>query len=219
MQRSARDALLQHGRALQGGADDDLRCCLDLGLVRETEQGGLAIANPIYAEIIPRSLAYGTRAALPQLAPTWLDATGALDVDALLSAFLSFWRRHGDALIGAAPYPEVAPHLVLLAFLDRIANGGGRVEREYAIGAGRMDVLLELRGVRVAMELKVWREGRRDPREEGLAQLDGHLAGLGLEEGWLVIFDRRATARASEDRVAVEEARTPGGRGARVVRA
>jgi hypothetical protein len=31
--------------------------------------------------------------------------------------------------------------------------------------------------------------------DEGLAQLDGYLSGLGLETGWLVIFDRRGASR------------------------
>jgi hypothetical protein len=42
------------------------------------------------------------------------------------------------------------------------------------------------------MELKVWRDGEPDPLTEGLEQLDGYLAGLGLDGGWLVIFDRRS---------------------------
>lgn len=37
-------------------APDDLRFALDLGLVRETDDGRIEIANPIYREIIVRSL-------------------------------------------------------------------------------------------------------------------------------------------------------------------
>ena len=81
-----------------------------------------------------------------------------------------------------------------------------------------MDGLLDLRGARVAIELKVWRDGRRDPRDEGLEQIDGYLAGLGVEEGWLVLFDRRSGFGPLEDRVALEEARTAQGRRVRVVR-
>ncbi len=73
-------------------------------------------------------------ASLPQIAPTWLTATGELDTDALLQAFLAFWRQHGEPLLGSAAYHEIAPHLVLMAFLHRVVNGGGTLEREYAIG-------------------------------------------------------------------------------------
>jgi hypothetical protein len=67
---------------------------------------------------------------------------------------------------GAAPYHEIAPHLVLMAFLHRVANGGGTIEREYAIGSGRMDLLHPLPRPRLAIELKVWRdqEPTRSPR-------------------------------------------------------
>jgi hypothetical protein len=119
--------------------EDDRRFALDLGLVRETEQGGLDVANPIYREVIARSLSSGARDSLPQIAPTWLRSDGRLDAERLLEAFLSFWRRHGEPLLRTAHYHEVAPHLVLMAFLDRVANGGGTVDREFALGRGGED--------------------------------------------------------------------------------
>jgi hypothetical protein len=131
---------------------------------------------------------------------------------------LDFWRQHGEPLLRAAPYHEVAPHLVLMAFLDRVVNGGGRVEREYALGRGRMDLLVVVGEVRVAIELKVWRPGRPDPLAEGLAQLDGYLAGIGLETGWLVVFDRREGVAPLEERLEHLTMRTPAGRVVEVVR-
>ncbi|HEX2688900.1 MAG TPA: hypothetical protein VHN14_19895 [Kofleriaceae bacterium] len=82
-----------------------------------------------------------------------------------------------------APYHEIAAQLVLMAFLHRVINGGGSIEREYAIGRGRIDLCLRLGDVTVAMELKTWREARPDPLPSGLAQLDGYLDGLGLPTG------------------------------------
>ncbi|HSO00721.1 MAG TPA: hypothetical protein VLS89_20655, partial [Candidatus Nanopelagicales bacterium] len=191
---------------------DDIRFAMDLGLVRQTEMGGLDVANPIYREIIVRELAVSTRAALPAIAPTWLTAEGKLDAGRLLEAFLDFWRRHGQPLLGTAPYHEIAPHLVLMAFLHRVVNGGGTIEREYAIGRGRMDLCLRYRGEAVAMELKVWRDGRPDPVVEGLEQLDGYLAGLGLPGGWLVIFDQRSGLPPIAERTTAERRTSPGGR-------
>jgi hypothetical protein len=183
------------------------------------ERGGLEVANPIYREVIVRELSYGPRAALPEIAPSWLDEHGELDPGALAAAFLGFWRQHGDAMLATAPYHEVAAQLVLMAFLHRVVNGGGWIEREYAIGRGRMDLCLRLGAVTLAMELKVWREGRTDPLATGLAQLDRYLDGLGLERGWLVIFDQREAAGPAATRSRLESVRSPTGREITLIRA
>jgi hypothetical protein len=115
-------------------------------------------------------------------------------------------------------YPEIAPHLVLMAFLHRVVNGGGTLEREYAIGSGRMDICLRYSQVILAMELKVWREGKPDPLPEGLKQLDKYLSGLNLETGWLVIFDRRPNLVPLSDRTSTEFAISPVGRTITVIR-
>ncbi|RRR70223.1 MAG: ATP-binding protein, partial [Candidatus Viridilinea halotolerans] len=98
---------------------DDLRFAQDLGLVRPDAHGGLEIANPIYHEVVPRVLGATTLASLPRIAPTWLTSNGTLDPERLLAAFLAFWRQHGELLLATAPYAEIAPHLVLMAFLHR----------------------------------------------------------------------------------------------------
>jgi len=137
----------------------------------------------------------------------------------LLDTFLEFWRQHGEPLMRTAPYHEIAPHLVLMAFLHRVVNGGGTIEREYAIGTRRLDLHLHLGDVTVAMELKVRRPGEPDPKTRGLAQLDAYLAGLGLETGWLVVFDRRPDLPPIAERTTAEPATTPSGRDVILVRA
>jgi hypothetical protein len=118
------------GSALGDVPRDDLRFLADLGLVRVTDLGGVDVSNPIYRELVGRVPADTPRASLPQIAPSWLRPDGQVAIDARLEAFLAFWRRHGEALQGAAPYRELAAQLVMMAFLDRVANGGGRIERE-----------------------------------------------------------------------------------------
>ncbi|MFM7558855.1 hypothetical protein [Cylindrospermopsis raciborskii] len=44
--------------------------------------------------------------------------------------FLEFWRQHGEPLLRSPPYHRIAPHLVLIAFLHRLVNSGGTLERE-----------------------------------------------------------------------------------------
>jgi hypothetical protein len=207
------------GNALGGVPEEDIQYLLDLGLCRMASGQGLTIANPIYREVLPRALAFTPQASLPQITPTWLNADGSLNAERLLDAFLAFWRQHGQPLLGSAPYHEIAPHLVLMAFLHRVVNGDGTLEREYAIGSGRMDLCLRYGGVTLGMELKVWRDGYPDPLAVGLAQLDGYLAGLGLETGWLILFDRRSDQPPMAERTISAEQTSLQGRRIQVVRA
>jgi hypothetical protein len=206
------------GSELYNTALDDIRFVIDLGLCRMNPYGGLEIANPIYKEVLPRVLSTITTASLPLIQPIWLKENGRLDPHALLNAFLAFWRRHGEPLLKSAHYHEIAPHLVLMAFLHRVANAGGTVEREYAIGSGRMDICLHYGDDTVAMELKVWRDKQKDPLQEGLRQLDKYLNGLSLETGWLVIFDRRSGLSPIAERTVVETAVSPANRSITVIR-
>ncbi|MFZ1829267.1 MAG: ATP-binding protein [Candidatus Competibacteraceae bacterium] len=207
------------GRALDEVPEDDRQYLVDLGLLRRAGGGGLVVANPIYREVLPRALAGGPQDSLPQISPTWLNPDSSLNPEQLLTAFLQFWRQHGQPLLGSAPYHEIAPHLVLMAFLHRVVNGDGTLEREYAIGWGRMDLCLRYGAVTLGIELKVWRDGEPDPVVEGLEQLDGYLAGLGLDGGWLIIFDRRSGQPPIRERTASSERPSPQGRRITVVRA
>ncbi len=106
-----------------------------------------------------------------------------------------------------------------MAFLHRVVNGGGSLEREYAIGSDRMDLCLKYGNVTLGIELKVWRDKKGDPLEDGLEQLDSYLARLELNSGWLVIFDRRKLALSIEERLTTQLTATKNGRLITVVRA
>jgi hypothetical protein len=189
-------------------SNEDRQYLVDLGLLRRDPAGGLVIANPIYREVLPRVLAQGSQDSLPMISPTWLTTAGELDTERLLHAFMDFWLQHGEALLKSAAYPEIAPHLVLMAFLHRVINGGGTLEREYAIGLDRMDLCLRYGAVILGIELKVWRTGRPDPLTKGLVQLEGYLDRLKQSSGWLVIFDRRTNALPLEERMQTALAQT-----------
>ena len=82
---------------------------------------------------------------------------------------------------------------MLMAFLQRVVNGGGRIEREYGLGRGALDLLVGWRGQRHAIEVKL----RRDTRDGGggaRRRWRATSTRLGLDEGWLVMFDLRVDA-------------------------
>jgi DNA polymerase III delta prime subunit len=199
--------------------DDDVRYGRDLGLLARDKP--LRIANPIYREVIARVLAGSVEEKVLAEPRSFVLPDGRLAFRRLLREFAAFWREHGEVLAAGLPYHEVAPQLVLMAYLQRVVNGGGYIDREYGIGRGRIDLLVRWpyrrpdgqRAVqRRALEMKVWRAGKPDPRKEGLQQLDGYLEQLGLKKGVLVIFDRRREAEGLPKKARFEEAVTPKGR-------
>ena len=124
--------LLNGSDAAETISPDDLQYVRDLGLVaRDTP---VRIANPIYREVIPRDLTWTTQEYLPH-DPAWhLDTDGGLNLTGLLTAFQGFFREHSEHWIERFQYREAGPQLLLQAFLQRIVNSGGRVEREYGLG-------------------------------------------------------------------------------------
>jgi hypothetical protein len=148
-----------------------------------------------------------------------LTKDGELNVDALLKAFMKFWRQHGEPLLGTTAYHEIAPHLVLMAFLHRVVNGGGTLEREYAIGSDRMDLCLKYGKVTLGIELKVWREKKGDPEQEGLEQLDDYLERIEVDFGWLFVFNQRKNAPLFLERLGTRTVTTNKGRSVVIIRA
>jgi hypothetical protein len=76
-----------------------------------------------------------------------------------------------------------------MAFLQRVANGGGQISREVASGTGRLDLCLTYENRRYPIEIKL-RYGEKYV-EEGLEQTARYMSTLGCSEGWMVVFDRR----------------------------
>lgn len=210
----------------------DIEYCVDLGLLAPDDRP-LRIANAIYAEVLLRELTSQTQLRIAPAQRRWALADGCLDWDGVLAAFIAFWRQHGEWMVKGQTWTEAAHQIVLMAFLQRLVNGGAVIEREYALGTRRLDLLVrwhidvDASGVpraedRHALELKVWRHGRADPLSEGLTQLDAYLARLGLATGTLVIFDARDGAAAGDDwatRGVLADAVTPAGRVVGLLRA
>lgn len=206
--------------------DDDVAYVRDLGLINEGRP--IAIANPIYREVIVRVLGDRTADVVTAEPRSFVLPDGRLDFPKLLAEFAAFWRAHGEILVRGEAYHEVAPQLVFMAFLQRIVNGGGLIEREYGVGRGRIDLLVRKQYAgadgktavqQEAIELKVRRQHQRDPLKEGLDQLDEYLSRLGLHSGTLLIFDRRPHTVRTQPDPEISHVRTPGGREVTLLRA
>jgi hypothetical protein len=174
---------------------DDYYYVKDLGLIRDDRNAKIEPANPIYGEVIVRMLNRDVQEMLqseqyPYKMQKYYKA-GKIDMLSLLRDFQVFWRENGAIWTQRFDYEEAAPHLVLMAFLQRIVNGGGFITREMAAESGRLDLCVHFEGKKYPIELKI----RRGPktRKEGLTQLERYMDILGCKEGWLLIFDERTT--------------------------
>lgn len=171
----------------------DLAEIEDLGLI--TTRGQLRIANAIYREVIPRTLTYTTSLTIGEQPAWYIRADGRLDLPKLLRAFQAFFREHSEHWIERFDYKEAGPQLLMQAFLQRIVNGGGRVEREYGLGRRRTDLLViwpqSAGAQRAVIELRLLHKGLERTLAEGLEQTWTYCDKSGAGEAHLVIFDRR----------------------------
>jgi hypothetical protein len=181
--------------------DDDVGYVVGLGLLR-VSGGEYAIANPIYREVIPRALTWVQQHSIHQPTAWYVRPDGSLDMPKLMGAFQVFWRKDGHLGAEGFGFREAGPHLMLMAFLQRVVNGGGRVEREYGLGRGALDLLILWKEERHAIEVKVRRD--TETEDEALEQVARYLDHAALGEGWLVMFDLRKD-RSWADKTFVRE--------------
>ena len=189
------------------GFQRDVDYVRDLGLIAPGR--GIRMANPIYAEVVPRELTAAAQERLANVQATWyVDGAGRLDMTKLLRAFRTFFGEHAEHWMGRFDYREAGPQLLLQSYLQRVVNGGGRIEREYGLGRGATDLLVlwpresgqpsDL-WERFVVECKVLRDTDRKSLawtiERGVEQTLGYMAQCGAEEGHLVVFDRRTGKR------------------------
>ena len=199
------------------GSDDwdyslrDLEYVRDLGLV--AAEGAVRMANPIYAEVVPLELTAVLQSGLEaKVEPAWyISADGGLDLSGLMSAFQDYFRENSESWVARFGHREAGPQLVLQAYLQRVVNSGGRIEREYAVGRGRADLLVEWRKgggqspqrVRkhvIECKVRTQRSGLERLVSEGREQAASYMDKCGAESGHLVIFDLRP-GRSWEERI------------------
>ena len=166
------------------------------------------MANPIYAEVVPRELGYVLRDSLDVQLAWYVDEAGRLDMTKLLTAFGAFFGEHAEHWLERfSDYPEAGPQLILQAYLQRVVNGGGRIEREYGLGRGRTDLLV-LWPREAGQPSDLWERFRgrvqggcgtrgawSGPSSGAWSQTLGYMAKCGADEGHLVVIDRRPERR------------------------
>ncbi len=171
---------------------DDVEYVIDLGLIKKEKQ--IRIANRIYKEIIPRELTYSTQLTIRQESAWYVTEEGRLDMDKLLTAFQDFFRKNFEHWEEGFHYKEAGPQLLLQAFLQRVINGGGKVDREYGLGRQRTDVFIQWPyssgKQETVIELKLMYGSHDGIIEKGLEQLWGYMDKCGTKEGYLLVFNR-----------------------------
>ncbi len=177
--------------------NDDLQYVIDLGLVRRDPETGLQISNAIYREVIPREITYLTQIELEstQRSAWYISADGRLNMNKLLAAFQQFFRENSEIWLERYQYKEAGPQLLLQAFLQRIINGGGRIDREFALGRRRTDLLLHFGSQRVVIELKIVRGTLEKTITEGIAQTGEYMDRCGSDDAHLIVFNRDPKVR------------------------
>lgn len=178
---------------------DDVQYVADLGLI--TLDKPRRIANAIYREIIPRELTWTTQSGLIQQSVWYMNSDNSINMEKLLLDFQQFFRENADSWIERFDYKESGPQLLLQAFLQRVVNGGGYIDREYGLGRGRTDLLItkpltdQYGGPfqRIVLELKIFRSNMDATIEKGLQQTAEYMDKCGgtINEGHFILFDRR----------------------------
>jgi hypothetical protein len=187
-------------------APDDIQYLIDLGLLRK-ENGNYVISNGIYREILPRELSWVMQVGMTSrpTQPWYIETNGKLDMKKLLREFQQFFRENSESWLERFDYKEAGFQLLLQAFLQRIVNGGGFIYREYALGCGRVDLLIrwrypmnaakrEQKEQRIVLELKTIRKRTPVPERvlsEGLEQATRYADRSNATELHLVVCDER----------------------------
>lgn len=177
---------------------DDVQYVADMGLISLDKPR--RIANAIYKEIIPRELTWTTQSGLIQQSAWYINPDNSINMEKLLLDFQQFFRQNADSWIEKFDYKESGPQLLLQAFLQRVVNGGGYIDREYGLGRGRTDLLITKPLTdgyggpfqRIVLELKILRGNIDTTIQKGLEQTTGYMDTCGgtINEGHFILFDR-----------------------------
>jgi AAA-like domain len=178
------------------------------GVFAEDANGKLTIHNRIYRELIAEVLVSEWRTKRASIHTDSFDNNSSiteykyrlpnngLDMKALLEGFQEFMRQNFSEK--NRKLLERDGRLIFLAYLKPIINGSGYDFKEPQISEERrLDLIITFFEHLYLAELKVWYGEEAHGR--GLIQLADYLERLGLDTGYLVIFDNNKKKTWTKD--------------------
>ena len=154
--------------------------------------GQLAIHNRIYQEVITSKMSFSAMRLNGPMLQRYDDAFwlpgNQLNIRKVLLKFQEMMREEQNQKNEG--FLEREGRLLFLAFLKPVLNGHGYAVKEPQTSEEkRLDVFVTYHEHRYVVELKLWYGEKA--HENGLDQLTDYLDRMGLEEGYLLIFDHR----------------------------
>ena len=190
--------------------ESDIKKCIELNLVKYINNC-YQIANPIYKDIIIDELTnLGFDNFLHKFRINSLNHDGSLNVKQILNILKEFWNEESDIPICyVRGYQDATPQLFVQAFLRRVANGNGFVNREYGLGKGRTDIMLKWQYdkegqtiyQKIVMELKVinQKQSYDKLKQQAIEQTAKYAKTCGTKEAHILIFDRHKSQNWQAD--------------------
>ena len=192
----------------------DLEYVRDLGLVAQDPP--VRIANPIYAEVVPRELAWIAQEELPHDPAWYVNAKGGLEMHKLLDAFQESSGSTPSTGWSGSSTRRPGHRCCCRRSFSASSTAAGESSASMAWGRGRTDLLVlwpgDQRTGRYVVECKV-RHGRRSLERtvaEGVEQTAAYMDRCNAEAGCLVVFDR-SEERSWADKVFRESRTAEGG--------
>jgi Predicted AAA-ATPase len=168
---------------------------INIGLVYgifANQNNRLVIHNRIYSELILNYMSanaeHTSRIAGREYANAYCMPGNRFDLKKALLKFQELLRTEYNKK--ERDFLERQGRLVFLSFLKPLLNGHGHAFKEPQVSEEkRLDILITYYQHQYVIELKLWRG--QTAHEAGLDQLTDYLDRLGLDEGFLLIFDPR----------------------------
>ena len=182
------------------------------GILRRSETEQLIIHNRIYRELVANMMISEWRTGHSEQQDTDIFETisqyylpnKGLDMQKVLENFQAFMKK--EYITKDRAFLEREGRMIFLAFMRPILNRAGYDFKEPQVSEEkRLDVVITYHQHLYVAELKIWHGA--ELHKKGLAQLADYLDTLGLETGYLLIFDHNVKKTWKKDWVIVNDKR------------
>ncbi|MBN2442277.1 MAG: AAA-like domain-containing protein, partial [Spirochaetales bacterium] len=172
--------------------EEDLRYVYYLGLIN-LKAGEVDIANEIYREVIPRALIYPTQMLIRYNLSWYMEEDGSLNIRKILRLFQVFFKKHYEQWVRRFTYKEAGASLLLQAFLQRIIDGGGKIERRYGLGREYTTLIIEWpykqEIQKTIIDIRYLTYSYKELAKNGVEVLVNTLKTMSISSGHLIIFN------------------------------